>query len=245
MECSQNKDKALEDLLNSLVEMKDSEKKAARIRDIVPIEEWINSEYYCGPDALSIYPYWKQHIINIFNSPVRINEVILTGSLGTGKTTIGNIIMLRKIYELSCYNNIPALFNLMASSKMLFAYFNLNMAQAEITGFGQLKEMIDNCPYFQEYFPRDIKNNASIKFLNANMTVRFASDNSHIIGSNLVAGLLDEANFYKNNTLSSESVIAQNKAANLYSDIRNRRKITFYGRWRKSIFKYFSFIFSI
>ena len=167
-------------LLDTLIEMKDKDTKVLQIRDIVPIEEWINTEYYC-PDAKSIYPYWKKHIINIFSSPVRINEVILTGSLGTGKTTIANIIMMRKIYELSCYINIPALFNLMVSSKILFAYFNLNMQQAELTGFGQLKEMIDNCGYFQEYFPRDSKNNSMIKFANANMSVRFASDSSHII----------------------------------------------------------------
>ena len=88
---------SLVNLVDTLVEMKDSEKKAARLRNIVPIEEWVNSEYYCGPDALSIYPYWKQHIINIFNSPTMINEVILTGGLGTGKTTIANVILLRRI----------------------------------------------------------------------------------------------------------------------------------------------------
>lgn len=71
----------LEGLLNTLIDMKDEEKKAVRLREIVPIDEWINSEYYVGPDALSIYPYWKQHIINIFTSPVKINEVILTGGL--------------------------------------------------------------------------------------------------------------------------------------------------------------------
>lgn len=129
---------SLNNLVDTIIDMKDSEKKAARLRDVVPIEEWVNNPYYC-PDSNAIYPYWKQHIINIFNSPVRINEVILTGSLGTGKTTIANIIMLRKIYELSCYNNIPALFNLMASSKMLFAYFNLNMAQAELTRIWSIK----------------------------------------------------------------------------------------------------------
>ena len=125
----------LENLVDTLVQMKDTEKKAARIRDIVSIEEWLDNEYYVGPDALSIYPYWKQHIINIFNSPVRINEVILTGGLGTGKTTIANIILLRKIYELSCYSNIPALFNLMSSSKIMLAYFNLNLSQALLTGY--------------------------------------------------------------------------------------------------------------
>lgn len=70
-------------LIDKLITMKDSEKKAARVREIVPIEEWLDSEYYVGPDALSIYPFWKKHIINIYNSPVKINEVILTGGLGT------------------------------------------------------------------------------------------------------------------------------------------------------------------
>jgi hypothetical protein len=180
------KQDSLNDLVNTIIDMKDSEKKAARIRDIVPIEEWINSEYYVGPDALSIYPYWKQHIINIFNSKVKINEVILTGGLGTGKTTIANIILLRRIYELSCYSNIPALFNLMASSKIMLAYFNLNLGQALLTGFGQLKEMIDNCPYFLEHFPRNNKKDSEIVWPQANIMVRFASGTQHTIGSNLI-----------------------------------------------------------
>ena len=177
----------LENLVDTLIDMKDSEKKAARVRNIVPIEKWINDEYYVGPDAVSLYPFWKRHIINIFNSPVRINEVILTGGLGTGKTTIANVILLRKIYELSCYSNIPALFNLMASSKIMLAYFNLNLGQALLTGYGQLKEMIDNCPYFQEHFPRNTKKDSEITWPRANMMVRFASGTQHTIGTNLIA----------------------------------------------------------
>ena len=76
-----NSNNSLENIIETLAEMKDGEKKAARVRDIVPIEDWVNSTYYC-PDADSIYPYWKQHIINIFNSKVRINEVIFTRKFG-------------------------------------------------------------------------------------------------------------------------------------------------------------------
>lgn len=222
--------KSLENLVNTLIDMKDEEKKSARLRDIVPIEEWINSEYYVGPDALSIYPYWKQHIINIFNSPTRINEVILTGGLGTGKTTIANIILLRKIYELSCYSNIPALFNLMSSSKIMFAYFNLNLGQALLTGYGQLKEMIDNCPYFQDHFMRNQKKDSEIVWPQSNMMVRFASGTQHTIGTNLIGSCLDEANFYsKTEKITAEAMMIQDKAKQIYTETRNRRKITFYG----------------
>lgn len=34
--------------------------KYEQIRDIVRIEEWINSDYYIGTDQKSIYPYWKR-----------------------------------------------------------------------------------------------------------------------------------------------------------------------------------------
>lgn len=227
MQYSEN-DKALNDLLDTLIYMKDSEKKSAKIRNIVPIEEWISSEYYVGPDALSIYPYWKQHIINIFNSPVRINEVILTGGLGTGKTTIANIILLRRIYELSCYSNIPALFNLMTSSKLLFAYFNINMAQALLTGYGQIKEMIDNCPYFQENFPRNLRKESEISFPQANMLIRFASGTQHTIGTNLVGSILDEANFYnKTEKITEAAMVIQDKAKEIYTAARNRGKSRF------------------
>ena len=237
---------SLDNLVNTLIDMKDSEKKAARIRDIIPIEEWIDSTYYAGPDALSIYPYWKRHIINIFNSPVKINEVILTGGLGTGKTTIANIILLRKLYELSCYSNIPALFNLMASSKIMMAYFNLNLGQALLTGYGQLKEMIDNCPYFQDNFPRNNKKDSEIVWPQANMMVRFASGTQHTIGTNLISSILDEANFFsKTEKITEASMQVQDKAKEIYTATRNRRKITFYSRWRKSLFKYIGFFYYI
>lgn len=214
----------LENLVDTLIDMKDSEKKAARVRNIVPIEEWLDSPYYVGPDAVSLYPFWKHHIINIFNSPVRINEVILTGGLGTGKTTIANVILLRKIYELSCYSNIPALFNLMASSKIMLAYFNLNLGQALLTGYGQLKEMIDNCPYFQEHFPRNTKKDSEITWPQANMMVRFASGTQHTIGTNLIGSVLDEANFFsKTEKITEANMIVQDKAKQIYTETRNRR----------------------
>ena len=75
--------------------------------------------------------------------------------------------------------NVPALFNLLPTSLMLFAYFNLNLAQANLTGYGQLKEMIDNCPYFQENFPRNNKKESEIVWPQANMMVRFASGTQH------------------------------------------------------------------
>jgi hypothetical protein len=221
---------ALNKVVDDILSLKEGTRQAQQIRPIVSIEEWIGNEYYCGSEAFRLYPFWKDHLIRIFNSPIRINELILTGGLGTGKTTFANVVILREIYELSCYMNIPALFNLLPTSLMLFAYFNLNLQQANLTGFGQLKNMIDSSKYFQENFPRDVKNNSSINFTKANMMVRFASNEGHIIGSNLFGAILDEANFYKGdgqNTASLKVGEAQSQAKSMYSAIRRRGESRF------------------
>ncbi len=221
---------ALDGVVDELLQMKEGERKAQLIRPIVPIREWLNNEYYCGSEVFNLYPFWKEHLIRIYESPVLINEIILTGGLGTGKTTFANAVILRKIYELSCYMNIPALFNLLPTSLMLFAYFNLNLAQANLTGYGQLRNMIDTSKYFQEVFPRNTRTDSSINFTQANMMVRFASNEGHIIGTNLFGSILDEANFYKGDgqTSTEKAGEAQSQAKQIYTAIRNRRKISFY-----------------
>ena len=69
----------LDSLIDELLAMKEGERKAQLVRKIVPIEEWINNEYYCGAEVFNLYPFWKKHLLNLYNSPVKINEVILTG----------------------------------------------------------------------------------------------------------------------------------------------------------------------
>ena len=40
--------------------------KPRQIRDIVPIERWLEDSFYSGPDAMRIYPYWKDVLCELF-----------------------------------------------------------------------------------------------------------------------------------------------------------------------------------
>lgn len=94
--------------------------------------------------------------------------------------------------------------------------------------------MIDNGPYFQEHFPRNIRNDSAIMFPQANLQIRYASGTQHTIGSNLIATVLDEANFYsKTEKITEASIQVQDKARQIYTETRNRRKISFYGKSEK------------
>lgn len=76
-----NKIHALDSLVDDLLQMKEGERKAQLIRPIVPIREWLSNEYYCGAEVFNLYPFWKEHLIKIYESPVLINEIILTGRI--------------------------------------------------------------------------------------------------------------------------------------------------------------------
>lgn len=75
----QNKEaKELDGILDELLQMKEGERKAQLVRPIVSIREWLSNEYYCGAEVFNLYPFWKEHLIRIYESPVLINEIILT-----------------------------------------------------------------------------------------------------------------------------------------------------------------------
>ena len=158
-------------------------KEAKLIRDIVPIESWLNEEFYSGPSSYQIYPYWKQAIIKVFNSPERINEVILGGSIGTGKTTIACYMIAYKLYELSCYYPPQALYNLMNNSKILFAYFNINKEVAGQVGFAQIRELVDSIPYFQNIFKRNERINSILEWPHEHIYMKSASSSNDVLTS--------------------------------------------------------------
>ena len=92
-----------------------------------------------------------------------------------------------------------------------------------------------------------MRTNSAIEFTQANMMVRFASNEGHIIGTNLFGSILDEANFYKGDGKTDTAKIgeAQSQAKKIYTAIRNRRKISFYIWRRKSFFIYISIFYNV
>ncbi len=214
--------------LADAVKSKQAELASSRqLRPIVPIEEWLESEYYLGPDHVRLYDFWKEQIAEIFRESNRYNEVIITGSIGIGKSTAALVILLRRLYEISCFTNIPPLFDLMATSDIYFIYFSLTKMQAQATGFGQLRSMIDSIPYFQRDFPRNVKKSSRIDFVQAPLKITYGSGTSHAISMNLMGSILDEANFFSSESQDPNIVQNYSKITKLYSSIITRGQSRF------------------
>jgi len=186
-----------------------------QVREIVPIEEWVESSYYAGP-VCRMYDFWKEKIVEVFKRG--INEVIVIGSIGGGKTTFANALLMRKLYELSCYKNPEALFRMLVGTRIAFMYFTVTLKQAAWTGFAMLRDMIDATPYFREEYMRDKEVNSEIRF--PRMSVYTGSEFTHQLGLALLGAVLDEANFLR-------AKDPLEKARNLYTAIIERRKSRF------------------
>lgn len=206
--------------------------KAQLIRPIVPIDEWVDSPYYLGEVTYSLYPKFKQHLRSIFdeerNEDDYIDEIIMRCSIGTGKTSLANVIFLRKLYELSCYTDIRPLYNLMSSKKLLMVYFSITREVAESTGYAQLRQMILSIPYFQEYFMPNTKKSYDIDFPQYNMSITSGSRAVNALGGDVIASIIDEGDFYGNaGSTDSTGNQALSKAQALYAAILKRAKSRF------------------
>ena len=219
-----------EKLFERITDFRGIGKEAKLVREVVPIETWLNEEFYSGPSSSQLYPYWKNAIIKVFNSPKRINEVIITGSIGTGKSTAAIYMIAYRLYELSCYYPPQALYNLMNNSKILFAYFNITKDLAGQVGFSQLRDLIDTIPYFQNIFKRNERINSILEWPQSRIYMKPASTSNDVLGMNLISFFVDEANFFKGDGASSTGNSindVQSKARILYNSVRTRGKSRF------------------
>lgn len=201
--------------------------KAELLRPIMPIRQWLKDPYYVGPDVENIYPYWREKIAEIFESENRINQVVLTGAIGTGKSTTAVLIILRVIYELSCYKHISALFNLFGVSRIAFAYLSVTKEQAQNTGFALLIEWLDSIPYFKEKFKRKQGIDSMAIWPEERLIVTFGSVANHFIGMNLIGSILDEANFFSGRSKEDSDYTMNSKVASLYTQIIARAESRF------------------
>lgn len=212
-------DKKIEQIANVIdkVQIKDFE----QIREIVPPKKWLNDQYYSGRECVEkLYPFWKDLICDIFSDGKQnYTTVVLTGGIGIGKSTAGLYILLRKLYELSCYKNIAGLFGMMNNSFTSFLYFSLTQKQAEKTGFSQLRSIIDDIPYFNEHFCRNRYRNSTLDFPE-NIRVFYGSSTGDCIGQNMIGSILDEANFFGD---SSGSDVDYGDVAKLHDSIMSRQ----------------------
>lgn len=202
--------------------------KAELIRPIVPIEEWLTSEFYLGDEVEAIRPYVAD-FVKEFNHATYINELgirvpkrkfIATGASRTGKSYGSRILLDRVFYEMSCWRNFPCLFGLSPSTMPKVFWLSYTMSKSTSTGMKGLMKIIDKTPYWQlpDVKRKDVESAIIFPFCE----VLPGSNVSHIIGEDMLGCVLDEANIRK---------VAQGteveETQKMFQEMRQRSVMTF------------------
>ena len=175
------------------------------------IKEFISDDYWLGRSCKDLYEKWVEELEYVFSPDRDIYELILTGAIGTGKTTVAVVATLYKIAILLCMRSPQRFYGLLERSLISFGAFNINLNAAEIGAHFYLRAYMEESLFFRERFET-----AEASYdLPKDLAIVVGSRQVHAVGSNMFGGILDEMN------LRRESVSTR-EGFNLYQAVRRR-----------------------
>ena len=182
----------------------------------VSFREFVTSPDYCGETQM--YEYWLEQGDALDDN---ISELILDGSIGGGKTTFSTFYLVYRLYKLFLKGSgLRKYLGVAENSPIYVLYFSVSLKQAQRSGFQQLINVIDQCKWFTDNYPRDKRLESEVRFPN-DFNIVFASGELHQISLNVVAFILDEANFRKGVGLGMRDEYSG--VTNLYSQLIDRQ----------------------
>ncbi len=192
----------------------------------VGVREFVCSPQYMNKEA-EVYPKVLEELEEI-NSGKYV-EAVLTGGIGSAKTTSALYTTSYQLYLLSCMRSPHATFKLDASSEILMIFQSINARLAKNVDFARFKSMIEGCRYFTERFSFDKHVESRLVFPNRIEVVPVSGAETAAIGQNVIGGVIDELNYMSVVEKSKQSVDKGtfDQAVALYNSIARRRKSRF------------------
>ena len=203
----------------------------------VDIDTFLEDPNYLGNTTnkgKAIYPAWRQAMRDIFEDPYRYTTVILTGCIGSGKSTIGVFIGLYCLYMVLCLKEPHSFFGIEATqNNIMFIFNNLTLSKAYTGMYGTFMGHCLKSPWFMA---RGKMIGDVNKTYLPNKRVRFglASEEYHVTSTDCYCFFFDEANDVLHNEANFQDSYAMKilNAANqrIRSRFRAKDRSTFFGK---------------
>jgi hypothetical protein len=172
-----------------------------------------------GEGRNKIYTKWRSALNEIFPNPFHspYMEIILSGAIGTGKSTVAIAGAMYDICKLTHLRNPQAKFQLLESTIIAYAVINATLTLAKDVLFDQLIEWIEASPYFRSLVNKSSGRTRFPKGIDIVAGSRF----DQVMGRAIVGAILDEMNF--------QTRVA-NQAYDNYNSVRQRITSRFLGK---------------
>jgi hypothetical protein len=161
----------------------------------VSVQEFIESPQYLDQKG-AVYPIVMDHLIEI-NIDGKYDEAVLTGGIGSAKTTISLYTTAYQLYRLSLFINPQKEFGLDPTSEIVFIFQSINFAAAKQVDYARFKELIQKSRYFMERFKFDRNIESKLVFPNRIEVMPVSGAETASIGQNVIGGIIDELNYMK------------------------------------------------
>lgn len=214
-------------------------KKLYEIYDEIPvdIDTFIEDPNYLGNTlnkGNAIYPAWRQMLHDVFKDPYKYTTIVLTGSIGTGKSTIGVIGGLYQLYCIMCLKDPHKYFGIEATqNNIMFIFNNLTITKAQKGMYGTFMGHCLKSPWFMSH--GKMVGDVNKTYL-PDKRIRFdvASEEYHITSTDCFAFFFDEANDVLHNDGNFQDAYAMKilNAANqrIRSRFRSKDRSMFFGK---------------
>lgn len=163
--------------------------------DVPPtIQQFLDDDDWLGKDAGSrVYLPWRNALFDIYPNPFQspYNEIIVTGSIGTGKTTVGILGCIYDLIRFAMLRNPQEQFGLMPTTKIAYAILNVTLHLAGNVIYDQVLGLMQGSPKIKQMLSKS----SGRTILPKGIDVFTGSRPSHALGMAIVGAILDEINF--------------------------------------------------
>lgn len=176
--------------------------------------------FVCSPDFCgnpNMYQFWLDESENL---PQTVSEIIISGSLGGGKSWFAAFYIGWRLYLLFEGGDPHDKLGIPKDDPVYILYFSVSMTMAKRSGFQYLFNVFKQCKWFKENCPADPNLTSSIRFPNG-FSIEYASSEGHQIGLNVWGFILDEANFRAG--VGQGLVAEYSEVTNLYTQLIDRQ----------------------
>ena len=170
------------------------------------IDEFLTFEVI-GQDARDLFPKWRQVLLEQFSPENQVYELIVSGSIGSGKTSLVNLAQMYNLYRVCCLRYPQLSLGAGQNRPMFQSLFSVTLDKAKIAVLAPYMNQIKQCNLFQEvkhdkHMP-DVERTGRIPYVNhgryvqfpRGITVQAGSIGRHALSLDLFGAVLDEAEF--------------------------------------------------
>lgn len=203
----------------------------------VDIDTFLEDPKYLGNTTnrgKAIYPAWRQALRDIFKDPYKYTTVILTGCIGSGKSTIGVFIGLYCLYMVLALKEPHSYFGIEATqNNIMFIFNNLTLTKAYKGMYGTFMGHCLKSPWFMARGKAvgDV-NKQYIPYKRVRFDI--ASEEYHVTSTDCYCFFFDEANDVLHSEANYQDSMAMQilNAANqrIRSRFRAKDRSTFFGK---------------